>query len=272
MTGVMGAAMKTALRRPEGHSEGDPDTEQARRARLPVRSRGDASGERALMCAVLADAINCLSEWRRRPGPAADARRWVMSRDRTWPFTFENLCDALGFSAEGLRRRLIDETPSLETLRQEVVRANGCRVVPSGPLTRTARAARDAAILKRRAEGTTLVEIARQFGLSTGQVANIVRAARADRTPVSTEQTSNGPVMSPRESTIVRLLALGRGTREIAAKLGISPLTVHVHLSNVFRNLGVHNRRALVAYARRVGLVEAPGPDAGDPATCSSPR
>jgi hypothetical protein len=32
-----------------------------------------------------------------------------MSTDRTWPFTFENLCDALGLDAESFRRQLIGE-------------------------------------------------------------------------------------------------------------------------------------------------------------------
>jgi hypothetical protein len=30
----------------------------------------------------------------------------MASKDRTWPFSFENLCDALGLDAGGLRREL----------------------------------------------------------------------------------------------------------------------------------------------------------------------
>jgi DNA-binding CsgD family transcriptional regulator len=178
-----------------------------------------------------------------------------MSRDRKWAFSFENLCDALGFSPERLRRRLADDVASLETLRHEEGR-NGTwsGMLHSAPLSRTARVARNAAIVKRRAEGAKLTEIARAYGLSPGHVANICSEAarRADSPPVAK------PILSPRERTIVRLLALGFGTREIAGQLGISPLTIQVHVNNVLRNLGFRERRALVAYARRAGLLEPP--------------
>ena len=62
-----------------------------------------ASGERALMCAILADALACLGGWCRQPGLAADARQWVASTDRHWPCSFENICDTLGFDAAHLR-------------------------------------------------------------------------------------------------------------------------------------------------------------------------
>jgi DNA-binding CsgD family transcriptional regulator len=119
-------------------------------------------------------------------------------------------------------------------------------------LTQTARVARDAAIVQRRAEGATLAEIARAYALSPGHVANICsKAARGGDRP-----SVEGQILSPRERTIVRFLARGLGTREIARKLGISPLTVQVHVNNVLRNLGIPDRRTLVAYARRAGLLD----------------
>src|SRR5262249_46024232 len=56
-------------------------------------------GERALMCAVLEDAIRCLMG-QGYPGHsrgllAARARAWVAARDHRWPFSFECICDAL---------------------------------------------------------------------------------------------------------------------------------------------------------------------------------
>jgi len=75
-----------------------------------------ASGERALMCAILADALACLGGWCRQPGLAADARQWVASTDRHWPCSFENICDTLGFDAAHLRRRLLEKAPSHDTL------------------------------------------------------------------------------------------------------------------------------------------------------------
>src|SRR5262249_38042806 len=170
-----------------------------------------------------------------------------------------NLCDMLGFPVDSMRRRLIEGAPSEETLRQAaegIAAAAGGR--PSLQTERSARAARDAAIVRRRAEGGTYVEIARSFGLSTGHVANICcAAARAnDRMPPPKKRKPEGQLVSPRERMIVRLLAHGLGTREIAGALAISPSTVKVHLNHVFTNLGVRGRRALVAYARRSGLLE----------------
>jgi hypothetical protein len=43
---------------------------------------------------------------RTTPGPYEQARAYVASRDRSWPFSFENLCEAIGLDAEGLRQQL----------------------------------------------------------------------------------------------------------------------------------------------------------------------
>jgi hypothetical protein len=34
---------------------------------------------------------------------------YVASRDRAWPFSFENLCEALGLDVAGLRQKLDDD-------------------------------------------------------------------------------------------------------------------------------------------------------------------
>jgi hypothetical protein len=73
------------------------------------------SGTRALMSAVLEEAIMCLT---RRPpsvgrsrGPTAQlalqAERWVRSDDESWPFSFANVCAALGIDASRLRGALL---------------------------------------------------------------------------------------------------------------------------------------------------------------------
>ena len=40
-------------------------------------------------------------------GSVHKAVAYVASTDRTWPFSFENLCDALGVDATALRRELV---------------------------------------------------------------------------------------------------------------------------------------------------------------------
>jgi LuxR family transcriptional regulator, regulator of acetate metabolism len=44
----------------------------------------------------------------------------------------------------------------------------------------------------------------------------------------------------------LRLVAVGAGNREIAARLGPSPETVEAYLRSASRRLGVHNRTAAV--------------------------
>src|SRR5439155_18178232 len=79
--------------------------EQAENAR--VAEAGPAAGERALMRAVLEDAVHCLvgevGPRRQRGQLAAEAREWIEAGDSRWPFSFENVCDALGFHAASLR-------------------------------------------------------------------------------------------------------------------------------------------------------------------------
>ncbi len=72
-----------------------------------ARSDSQTSGPRALMLALLEDAIRCLVA-RRRPGRAArEAEAWISSDDLAWPMSFRNVCDTLGFSPERLRAALL---------------------------------------------------------------------------------------------------------------------------------------------------------------------
>ena len=65
--------------------------------------------ERALMRAVLLDAVDCVAASRgRRPAWATDARAWLDSRDRDWPYAFERVCDTLGMDAAAIRRDVLD--------------------------------------------------------------------------------------------------------------------------------------------------------------------
>jgi two-component system response regulator NreC len=62
--------------------------------------------------------------------------------------------------------------------------------------------------------------------------------------------------LSPREKEIFSLLAEGYSNKEIAEKLVISPSTVHSHRGNLMEKLGLTNRRELIQYARRNGLIK----------------
>jgi DNA-binding NarL/FixJ family response regulator len=62
--------------------------------------------------------------------------------------------------------------------------------------------------------------------------------------------------LSPRESEIVKLIAEGHTSREIAELLVISEKTVERHRANVLDKLGMRDRVDLTRYAIRRGLVE----------------
>jgi DNA-binding NarL/FixJ family response regulator len=62
--------------------------------------------------------------------------------------------------------------------------------------------------------------------------------------------------LTPRESEIVKLIAEGHSSREIAELLVISDKTVERHRANVLEKLGMRDRVDLTRYAIRRGLVE----------------
>jgi DNA-binding CsgD family transcriptional regulator len=53
--------------------------------------------------------------------------------------------------------------------------------------------------------------------------------------------------LTPRETSVVALLAQGRTNKEIALALGLTERTIETHLFNVYRKAGVPNRASLVS-------------------------
>jgi DNA-binding NarL/FixJ family response regulator len=61
--------------------------------------------------------------------------------------------------------------------------------------------------------------------------------------------------LTRREREVLKLLAEGHSTQEIAEMLVITPKTVEGHKTNLMAKLGVHNRVELVKYALRKGII-----------------
>lgn len=64
-----------------------------------------------------------------------------------------------------------------------------------------------------------------------------------------------GSRVTPRELEIIRHIAEGMTSKEIADKLGTSLKTIETHRQNIFRKLELGNAAQLVRYAIREGLV-----------------
>jgi PAS domain S-box-containing protein len=62
-------------------------------------------------------------------------------------------------------------------------------------------------------------------------------------------------VLTPREREVIRMVALGAGTRQVAADLYLSPETIRSHVRNAMSKTGAHTRAQLVAIALAEGLI-----------------
>lgn len=75
------------------------------------RRRFQLEPERVLMLAVLQDAVGCFQEHvgakcKRKQEMHSDAEEWIASSDRSYLFSFENICEALGFDPAYMREGL----------------------------------------------------------------------------------------------------------------------------------------------------------------------
>ena len=64
--------------------------------------------------------------------------------------------------------------------------------------------------------------------------------------------------LTARELEILRELAEGKSTDEVAAALFISRLTVQSHVKSILAKLGVHSKLEAVTHALRRGIIELP--------------
>ena len=67
------------------------------------------------------------------------------------------------------------------------------------------------------------------------------------------------PELSPRERDVLRFLAEGMSSKEIADRLGLSVRTVENHRGNISRRTGLRSVAQLTLHAVRLGLIETTG-------------
>ena len=86
-------------------------------------------------------------------------------------------------------------------------------------------------------------------GAMTPLIRDYLERARTDQ-PLTDEP------LTVREQEVVKLIAEGHSSKEIAETLVISDKTVERHRANILEKLGMHDRVELTRYAIRRGLVE----------------
>lgn len=89
------------------------------------------------------------------------------------------------------------------------------------------------------------------FGPAVAKV--VQRMVSNARNPATTTE------LSPRERDVLRFLAEGMSSKEIADRLGLSVRTVENHRGSIARRTGLHSVAQLTLHAARLGLVEYDG-------------
>jgi DNA-binding CsgD family transcriptional regulator len=64
-----------------------------------------------------------------------------------------------------------------------------------------------------------------------------------------------GPLLTGRESRILREISQGASNKQVARLLEISPSTVRTHVENIFRKLDCSTRAAAAFKAATLGLI-----------------
>lgn len=96
---------------------------------------------------------------------------------------------------------------------------------------------------------------------SSDELVRVVREVHAGAHPMSPDvearlaERAAGPTLTRRELQVMELISQGMRNREIAASLGISEETAHVHVRNIFAKLKVKDRSGAISVAQRRGII-----------------
>jgi len=94
------------------------------------------------------------------------------------------------------------------------------------------------------------------FQQGPGKVAPPMPKPGSDQQDASALGVGSTLVLSPREQSVLSILARGYSYREIATVLDVSVYTVQTHIKSLYRKLAVSSRGEAVFEASRLGLLE----------------
>jgi DNA-binding NarL/FixJ family response regulator len=112
--------------------------------------------------------------------------------------------------------------------------------------------ARSAAALGRQTAAAAELRAAEQQLARLGAVRE---ARRARGFLQALERRSERPLLSRRETDVVKLVAQGLSNKQIARRLAVSEYTAKRHVANILTKLDLPSRAAAAAYAARQGLL-----------------
>ena len=69
------------------------------------------------------------------------------------------------------------------------------------------------------------------------------------------ERSKTAVSLSARELQVLRLMATGAASKEIAGTLFVSTGTVNKHITNIYKKLDAHKRTIAVNKAQKLGLI-----------------
>ncbi len=70
-----------------------------------------------------------------------------------------------------------------------------------------------------------------------------------------TTETPSWEILTDREQEVMKLIAEGYRTKDIAARLTLSPRTVETHRTNLMKKLALTSVSAVTAYAIANGII-----------------
>jgi DNA-binding NarL/FixJ family response regulator len=188
-------------------------------------------------------------------------------------------------SVVGIARRADEAAKLAGQMQPGVVLMDYLLPDSTGPaaVARIRAAAPNVAIVFHSAEGS---EMALLDAIDAGAIAYLTKSASADQIIEAVRRASVGEVLipvalfakaiarqrkavtdrearekllaefTPRELDVLRLLADGCDTGNMATRLAIAPHTVEWHVSHVIEKLNVHSKLQAVIAAARMGLIE----------------
>lgn len=103
---------------------------------------------------------------------------------------------------------------------------------------------------------TALQGATRKVRFICNHVSNLLLSGHASLVAAQPHAPQDNHLLTMTEKTILKEIAQGKTTKEIAAERMLSFHTINSHRKNIFRKLGVNNVHEATKYAIRAGIVD----------------